>query len=82
MSRAEVKKTISSQILSIFFLPLIVAVIHLAGSFRIITKMFLSLNMTNVPLFALCALGTAIIFAVAYFVIYSLTARTYYRLVH
>lgn len=81
LSRREIKKAIHSQILLVFFLPLVVAVIHIAFAFKMITKLLLLLNLTNVGLFAVCTLGTSAVFALIYGVVYSLTARVYYRLV-
>lgn len=80
MSRKEVKQSIRSQVLLVFFLPLIMAVIHLAFAFRIITKLLSVLNLTNIPLFLLYTIGTVVVFAVIYAVIYGVTAREYYRI--
>ncbi len=81
MSHSEVKKAIKSQVLTVFFLPLITTVIHIAFAFKVITKLLLVFNMTNVSLFALCTIVTIIIFTVFYLIVYALTARTYYNIV-
>jgi len=81
LSREEVKKTIRSQVLTVFFLPLLAAAVHILAAFKMITKLLYLLNLTNVPLFALCTLGTFVVFAAVYAVVYGLTARTYYRIV-
>lgn len=81
MSKKEVKGSIKSQILTVFFLPLVVAVIHIAFAFRIVTKLLAVLNLVNVPLFIGCTIITAALFAVFYAIVYALTAREYYRLV-
>lgn len=81
MSRDEVKKTIHSQVLTVFFLPLVVAAIHIAFAFKFITRMLKVLYLTNVGLFAWCTVGTIVVFGIFYTIVYSLTARTYYRLV-
>lgn len=80
MSQKEVKQSIRSQVLLAFFLPLIMAVIHLAFAFRIITKLLSVLNLTNISLFLLYTVGTVVVFAVIYAVIYGVTAREYYRI--
>uniref|UniRef100_UPI002608525A ABC transporter permease n=1 Tax=Clostridium sp. TaxID=1506 RepID=UPI002608525A len=54
MSKAEVKKSIGSQVLMVFFLPLVTAVIHIAFAFKVITKLLALLNLTNITLFAIC----------------------------
>ena len=80
MSRQEVKQSIKSQVLLVFFLPLIMAVIHLAFAFRIITKLLSVLNLTNVSLFFMCTVGTVAVFVIIYTVIYIITAREYYKI--
>ena len=82
MSKKEVKRSIQSQVLSVFFLPLIVAVIHVAVSFKVMTKILGVLNLTNVPLFAICTVITIAVFAVFYIIVYSITAKEYYRIVN
>jgi putative ABC transport system permease protein len=81
MSRAEVKKTIDSQVLTVFFLPLLAAVIHIAFAFKVITKLLALLNLTNIALYAACTAATILVFAVFYVAVYLLTARAYYRIV-
>ena len=82
MSKKEVKRSIQSQVLSVFFLPLVVAVIHVAVSFKVMTKILGVLNLTNVPLFAICTAITIAVFAVFYIIVYSITAKEYYRIVN
>lgn len=81
MSRKEVKKAIQSQILTMFFLPLITACIHVAFAFPIIIKLLALLNLTNVLLFIGCLLGTILVFAILYTIVYALTAKVYYKIV-
>lgn len=82
MSKKEVKRSIQSQVLSVFFLPLVVAVIHVAAAFKVMTKILGVLNLTNVPLFAICTVITIAVFAVFYIIVYSITAKEYYRIVN
>lgn len=81
MSRDEVKRAIKSQVLMVFFLPLITAIIHIAFAFNVITRLLAIFNLTNVPLFALCTVATIVVFAIIYTLLYILTARTYYKIV-
>ncbi len=81
LSRDEVKRTIRSQVLTVFFLPLIAAGIHILAAFNMITKLLSVLNLSNVQLFALCTLGTIVIFAAIYGAVYAWTARAYYKIV-
>lgn len=82
MSHYEVKKSIRSQVLMVFFLPLIVACIHVMAAFNMITKLLTLLNLSNVSLFILCTVCTILVFAIIYAIVYSLTARVYYKIVN
>lgn len=81
MSHEEVRRVIRSQVLAVFFLPLVTAAIHIAFAFKVITKLLIVFNLTNVPLFALCTVLTILVFAILYIAVYALTAKSYYRIV-
>ena len=81
MARSDVKSSVKSQILTVFFLPLIAAIIHIAAAFKMITKLLSVMNLMNVALFAWCTLGTVLAFALIYALVYALTARVYYKIV-
>lgn len=81
MSRQEVRKTIRSQILLVFFLPIITAVIHIAAAFKVITKLLAIFNLVNVPLFLGCTIVTVIVFSIIYAIVFGITAKEYYKIV-
>lgn len=81
MSRREVRRSINSQVLLVFFLPLAVAALHIAMAFPMIRKLLELFSLTNVPLFIACTLGTLLAFSVIYAFVYSLTAKSYYKIV-
>ncbi|OUM97364.1 MAG: cell division protein FtsX [Thermobacillus sp. ZCTH02-B1] len=82
LSRDEIRRTIRFQVLSVFYLPLVVAVCHIAAAFPVIRKLIGGLfGMTDTWLYAACTALTILVFAVCYAMIYALTARTYYRIV-
>lgn len=81
MSRGEVKAAIHSQVLTVFFLPLIAAGIHVAAAFPVLKAMLALLSMVNVRLYVLFTLGCFLVFAVLYTLIYGVTAKAYYRIV-
>lgn len=81
LSRREVHRSIKSQVLTVFYLPLVMAGIHIAFAFPLLRKVMALMNLTNTGLFLRgCAL-TYVIFAVIYAAIYALTARSYYKIV-
>ena len=81
LSRREVRSSVRRQILMVFFLPLLMAMLHITMAFPMIRRMLLLFGMTNTKLFIGCTAGTVLIFAVVYGVIYLMTARSYYHIV-
>ena len=81
MTEAEVRQTIRSQVLIVFFLPLAAAAMHVAFAFPMIRRILAAFSMTNVTLFAVCTIGTFIGFAVIYLLVYLQTSKTYYSIV-
>ena len=81
LSRREVRSSVRRQILMVFFLPLLRAMLHITMAFPMIRRMLLLFGMTNTKLFIGCTAGTVLIFAVAYGLIYLMTARSYYHIV-
>ncbi len=81
MSWAEVRASIRSQVLTVFFLPLLAAGVHVAVAFPLIARILLIFNLTNTGLYVVCTLMCFLVFAALYVAIYSWTARTYYRIV-
>lgn len=81
LSRREARRSIRSQILTVFFLPLIVAAVHIAFDFRLMLQLLTMFQLHNVALTTLCTLGTLAVFCAIYAAVYLLTARAYYRIV-
>ena len=81
MSDKEVKKTINRQVLIVFFLPLIGALVNILAACNIIAKILEVFVMYDLALaFAVIAL-TSIAFSIIYVIVFKSTARTYYKLV-
>lgn len=81
MSQKEVKHTIKSQIIMVFFLPLIVAGVHVVFAFPILLKLLNLLLMPDTLHCILCTVIVFIVFAILYALIYSGTSKTYYNIV-
>ena len=81
MSRREVKQSINSQVLTVFFLPLLMAGIHLLFAFPLITKLLMFLIATNERFLTIVTIGCYIVFALFYVLVYAVTSRAYYKLV-
>lgn len=81
LSRGEVRSSIRSQILMVFFLPILVASIHILFDFNMVEKLLTLFYIQNSTITALCTLGTVLVFFAAYGAVYMLTARVYYKIV-
>lgn len=81
LSDQEVRGTIGKQVLLVFFLPLGMAVLHISVAFPVLCKLLAAFQMTNTTLFFYCTVGSVLAFALLYWAVYRLTARTYYRIV-
>ena len=81
LSREEVRASIRSQVLMVFFLPIAVAAIHILFDFNMVEKLLTLFQVFNTTLTALCTLGTVLVFFLVYGAVYLLTARTYYKIV-
>ena len=81
LSQREVKSSIRSQVLLVFCLPIAVAAVHILFDFNLVARMLTMFGVRNVMTAALCTGGTLLAFLAVYAVVYSFTARTYYKIV-
>lgn len=81
MTKRDIRKSINSQMLTVFFLPLVTAVVHLAFAFPMLRKVLLLFNLVNVKLLLVTAGVCVLIFAVFYMLVYRITSNTYYNIV-
>lgn len=81
MTRQDIKKSINSQILTVFFIPLLLAGVHLAFAFPLVWQLLTMFSLTNKRLAICTNIGAFLIFCVFYVVIYKFTAHAYYRIV-
>ena len=81
LDKDMIKQSIKSQVLIVFFLPLLVACIHLAFAFPIIRKLLILLMLQNTTIFIYSCLASIFVFSIVYFIIYRVTSRRYYNIV-
>ncbi len=81
MTQSEIKKSVNSQVLTVFFAPLIVAGIHLAFNFPLINKTITLLGFTNSGLLMGITAVCFLVFALLYVIVYRITSRSYYSIV-
>ena len=81
MTQKDIRKSINSQVLTVFFLPLIAAGIHLCFAFPLISKLLTLFNLTNLHLLILTTIACYLIFTLFYMLVYKITSKAYYSIV-
>ena len=82
LTEKEIRSSIHSQVLTVFFLPLITAFIHTMFAFPMVKGCLAALEMTNTRLFLICVAICCGVFALVYLAVYFLTSRIYYHIVN
>ena len=82
MTQKEIRKSINSQLLTVFFLPLIGAALHISFAFPIIRKLLLLFNLNNVLLFFIATVICFSAFALFYVFVYKMTSNAYFAIVN
>lgn len=81
MTKKEIRRSINSQVLTVFFLPLLIAGIHLCFAFPMIHKMLIVFGLTNLKLLMGVTAGCFAVFGVFYVLVYRMTSKAYYMIV-
>ena len=81
MTKTDIRKSINSQLLLVFFLPLLFAGLHLGFAFPFIHKLLMLFNLTNLKLLIGTTVVTFAIYAVFYTLVYRITSNSYYSIV-
>ncbi|MDD5954013.1 MAG: ABC transporter permease, partial [Firmicutes bacterium] len=77
----DIRKSINSQMLTVFFLPLLTAVLHLGFSFSMVKKLLSLFNLRNVPLMLIVMAAAVLVFGLFYIIIYKVTSNAYVAIV-
>ena len=81
MSTKEIKKSIHFQVLSVFFLPILIAIIHFAFGFKVISSLLFVFRIKSIWVLLTCSMITTIIFLVFYSIVYFITSKVYYKII-
>ncbi len=81
MTRREIRAAVNSQVIAVFFLPLLAAGVHMAFAFPMISRMLRLFDLINVRLFLFTSVLSFLFFAVFYVAVYLITSRAYYGIV-
>ena len=81
MTAKDIRKSINSQMLTVFFMPLIFAGIHLVFAFPFLSKILVLFAMDNILLTAVVNLICFAVFGLFYALVYKITSNSYYNIV-
>ena len=81
MTKKEIKKSINSQVLTVFFAPLVMSGIHMGFAFPLVAKMLILFGLINTRLLIMVTIGSFGVFALFYILVYLATSRAYYGIV-
>ncbi|CYY07481.1 ABC transporter permease [Streptococcus suis] len=81
MSQKAVKKTINSQTLLVFFMPLAMATLHFVVALIMLKQMLMMFGVVSSSMIYTVSGITLLAVALIYFIIYKWTSRTYYRII-
>lgn len=81
MSKEAVKRTVNSQTLLVFFMPLGVAILHFVFALTMLKQMLLLFGVAGSSMVTVSGI-TILCLVIIYFFIYKLTSRTYYKLIN
>lgn len=81
MTKSDIRRSVNSQILTVFFAPLLMAGMHTGFAFPIIASLLTAFGLFDVPLLIAVTAGVFVVFALCYALVYKITSRSYYRIV-
>ncbi len=82
LSKEEIRKSIHSQIMLVFFLPLFTAILHSAVALKIVANCLRMVIVVHMPTFILSVGATCVLFSLVYGIVYKITSREYYNIVN
>lgn len=82
LSKQEIKNSIHSQIMIMFFLPLIVAIIHAAVALKIVANCLSMVLIVHMPTFIMSVAVICVLFSICYMIVYKITSKEYYNIVN
>ena len=81
MTKKEIRRSINSQLLTVFYLPRVLAGLHMAFAFPMIRRLLMLFNLTNIGLFGVVTLISYAVFALFYALVYRIPTNAYYNIV-
>ena len=81
LDQKQIKQTINKQVLTVFFLPVIFAFLHLAFAYHMLSLILKVIGVVDTAMMLSVTLSICGIFALIYVLIFMITSRSYRRIV-
>ncbi|CTP30512.1 TPA: ABC transporter permease [Streptococcus pneumoniae] len=81
LDQKQIKQTINKQVLTVFFLPLLFAFIHLAFAYHMLSLILKVIGVLDTTMMLIVTLSICAIFLIAYVLIFMITSRSYRKIV-
>ena len=81
MTKKDIRRSINSQMLTVFFAPLVFAGIHLGFAFPFIWRMLMLFGLNDLKLILIVLAVSFMLFALLYALVYKITSNSYYAIV-
>lgn len=81
LDQKQIKQTINKQVLTVFFLPLLFAFIHLAFAYHMLSLILKVIGVIDTNMMLIVTLSICAIFLIAYVLIFMITSRSYRKIV-
>ena len=81
LDQKQIKQTINKQVLTVFFLPLIFAFLHLAFAYHMLSLILKVIGVLDATMMLTVTLSICAIFLIVYVLIFMITSRSYRKIV-
>lgn len=82
MTAKDIRRSVNSQMLTVFFLPLLTAGLHLAFAFPMVSKLLATFGLMDQRFLVAITAGSFLVFSLIYLVVYRITSNAYYTIVN
>ena len=81
LDQKQIKQTINKQVLTVFFLPLLFAFLHLAFAYHMLSLILKVIGVLDATMMLTVTLSICAIFLIVYVLIFMITSRSYRKIV-
>ena len=77
----QARQSIRKQLLMVFFLPILLAIVHLGFAYKMLSAILVSIGVVNMELMLHVTIGICLVYFLLYLMVFVITTRTYKQIV-